>query len=91
MYAGEGNEDAVIGILGPEVLREHVGKTPVRLGGKSAARQQALRLKDELARAIDSEDYERAAELRDEIRRVEAESATVRDEGRQPPDPKLEG
>ncbi|MCK5407927.1 MAG: UvrB/UvrC motif-containing protein [Candidatus Krumholzibacteria bacterium] len=54
---------------------QHVGKTPVRLGGKSAARQRALQLKEELARAIDSEAYERAAELRDEIRRVEAETA----------------
>jgi protein arginine kinase activator len=54
---------------------QHVGKTPVRLGGKSAARQRALQLKEELARAIDGEAYERAAELRDEIRRVEAEAA----------------
>jgi protein arginine kinase activator len=51
---------------------QHTGKTPVRLGGKSASRQKALQLKEELARAIDRENYERAAELRDEIRRLDS-------------------
>lgn len=51
---------------------QHVGKTPVRLGGRGAARQRALQLKEELSRAVENEAYERAAELRDEIRRLES-------------------
>ena len=50
---------------------QHAGKTPVRLGVRSASRQKILRLKEELGRAIESEDYERAAELRDEIRNLD--------------------
>jgi protein arginine kinase activator len=52
---------------------QHTGKTPVRLGGKSASRQKVLQLKEELARAVEMENYERAAELRDEVRRVESD------------------
>jgi protein arginine kinase activator len=57
---------------------QHAGKTPVRLGSKTASRQKILRLKEELGRAIESEDYERAAELRDKIRGLD-------DAGKAPP------
>lgn len=50
---------------------QHTGKTPVKLSVKSLSRQRVLQLKEELARAVENEDYEHAAELRDEIRRQE--------------------
>jgi protein arginine kinase activator len=52
----------------------HLGKVPTRRGGTSvpAKRQMDLtRLRKELARAIETEDYERAAKLRDQIRQAE--------------------
>jgi protein arginine kinase activator len=52
----------------------HVGKVPTRRGGTSvpAKRQMDLaRLRKELARAVETEDYERAAKLRDQIRQAE--------------------
>lgn len=62
---------------------QHTGKTPVKLDGQSLSRQRVLQLKEELTRAIENEDYERAAELRDEIRRLEnaAEDGSVGKEG----------
>lgn len=50
---------------------QHAGKTPVKLSARSLSRQHVLQLKEELTRAVEREDYERAAELRDEIRRLE--------------------
>ena len=55
----------------------HVGKTPLRKsnGGDTpaAAKQQVdvTRLRRELVKAVESEDYERAAKLRDEIKLAE--------------------
>lgn len=52
----------------------HVGKVPTRRGGTGvpAKRQVDLaRLRKELARAVEAEDYERAAKLRDQIREAE--------------------
>jgi protein arginine kinase activator len=56
----------------------HVGKVPVRRGGSAGGgaaklRRQAdlTRLRKELAKAVESEDYERAARLRDQIREAE--------------------
>ncbi len=45
----------------------HAGKTPARAAG-AKTRQEVLDLEAELERAIEAEDYERAAELRDSIR-----------------------
>ena len=56
---------------------QHAGKTPVRLGKKSVSRQKVLRLKEELSKAIESEDYELAAQLRDEIRRLDDTGAAT--------------
>jgi protein arginine kinase activator len=53
----------------------HGGKTPVRLSERGSWGPSIIQLRDELARAIEGEDYERAAELRDEIRRLESEAA----------------
>lgn len=56
----------------------HVGKSPIRgASGAPAAAKPArktvdvARLRKELARAVELEDYERAAQLRDQIRQAE--------------------
>jgi protein arginine kinase activator len=51
---------------------EHKGKRPKR----NASRRQSelLRLRREMQEAIDREEYERASELRDEIRKIEMEA-----------------
>jgi Uncharacterized protein with conserved CXXC pairs len=51
----------------------HIGKVPKRTGGKFRVRKEINDLKTELQQSISREDYERAAYLRDEIRRLEAE------------------
>jgi protein arginine kinase activator len=54
----------------------HLGKVPTRRGGTTVPvkRQVDLnRLKKELARAVEAEDYERAAKLRDQIREAETQ------------------
>ena len=53
---------------------QHVGKSP-RRGNKTTDQQTDLiRLRREMKDAVEQEDYERARDLRDEIRRVEQES-----------------
>lgn len=57
-----------------EGATHHSGKTPVRRGGSAAPMKRAAdldRLRRELKKAIDVEDYERAAKLRDQIRQAE--------------------
>lgn len=52
----------------------HVGKVPARRGGSGVPikRQVDLaKLRKELARAVEGEDYERAAKLRDQIKQAE--------------------
>jgi protein arginine kinase activator len=51
----------------------HRGKVPVRDGEGAARSRQIQRLHDELQRAVEREDFEHAASIRDEIRRLEAE------------------
>jgi len=58
-----------------EGATHHLGKVPTRRGGTSVPAKRQLdvtRLKKELHRAIEAEDYERAAKLRDQIRQAEA-------------------
>ena len=50
---------------------EHAGKTPKRCPGGSERRTQLIRLRREMKDAVANEQYERASELRDEIRRME--------------------
>ena len=50
---------------------EHIGKIPSRCGGEVIKRKELNELKDKLQKAILSEEYERAAELRDLIRKME--------------------
>ena len=59
-----------------EGATHHVGKVPVRRAGGaivSRKRGNLAKLRKELAGAIEKEDYERAASLRDQIRTAEAE------------------
>jgi protein arginine kinase activator len=60
-----------------ENATHHLGKVPTRRGGTGvpAKRQMDLtRLRKDLSRAIEAEDYERAAKLRDQIRQAEGAS-----------------
>lgn len=51
---------------------EHVGKVPATAGPQVQRQTGLLRLRRELDIAIEREDYERAAELRDQVRTLEA-------------------
>lgn len=50
---------------------EHHGKVPARGGRQLIQQQNLISLKAHMKQAIDQEDFERAAEIRDEIRRLE--------------------
>jgi protein arginine kinase activator len=50
----------------------HVGKTPAARQQSRDTQQQLKSLQDQLTKAIDSEDFEKAAELRDELKRLQA-------------------
>ncbi len=50
---------------------QHVGKVPKRCAGSAAERTQLIRLRREMKEAVAVEDYERASQLRDEIRGIE--------------------
>ena len=54
-----------------EGATQHVGKIPRRAGVDQQKQNTILRLRSELKQAIKSEQYERAAELRDDIKREE--------------------
>lgn len=51
----------------------HTGKVPRRTGGKVRLRKEMDQLKLQLQRAINGEEYEKAAQIRDEIRRLQNE------------------
>lgn len=50
---------------------EHTGKVPARLSGVANQTKELDSLKASLAKAIQNEEYEKAAELRDKIRELE--------------------
>ena len=52
------------------------GRIPKRFGEKRSREEQITSLKEELKKAIDTQEFERAAELRDQIKSLEAESGT---------------
>jgi protein arginine kinase activator len=57
-----------------EGATHHLGKVPARRGGSGVPAKRALdvvKLRKELARAVEAEDYERAAKLRDQIKQAE--------------------
>jgi len=51
---------------------QHIGKVPERAGADEARQQRLMQLRRELDRAVAAEQYERAARLRDQVRRAEA-------------------
>jgi protein arginine kinase activator len=53
----------------------HAGRVPASYEGESATKNELRRLRTELKRAVQSEEYERAAEIRDLIRATEAAAA----------------
>jgi protein arginine kinase activator len=50
---------------------QHVGKTPRRAGEAQEKQMTILRLRSQLKQAITAEQYERAAQLRDEIKQLD--------------------
>ena len=56
---------------------QHVGRVPSRMGASMVREKELIELRRELQSAVQSEEYERAAEIRDRIRYLEGE-----DEGR---------
>jgi protein arginine kinase activator len=52
---------------------QHAGKKAVRISERAALRERVAALREDLSLAIRSEDYERAATLRDEIRALETQ------------------
>jgi len=52
---------------------QHRGKVPSRVTDRVSHQKELMQLKEELRVAVEREEYERAAELRDRIRRLEAE------------------
>lgn len=56
-----------------EGASHHIGKVPRRLGAPRSAKTDLVRLKRRLAKAVDEEKYEEAAELRDKIRVLDDE------------------
>ena len=57
-----------------EQATHHVGKVPTRRGGTGVPAKRTVdvsKLRRDLAKAVEAEDYERAAKLRDQIRQAE--------------------
>jgi protein arginine kinase activator len=57
-----------------EGATHHIGKVPARRGGTGVPMKRTAdlaKLRKELARAVESEDYERAAKVRDQIKAAE--------------------
>jgi protein arginine kinase activator len=50
---------------------ENIGKVPLRAGKGLLEKKKLQLLKDELQRVIELEEYERAAEIRDELREIQ--------------------
>ena len=50
---------------------QHIGKIPKKYGKDIAEKRKILKLKEELQNAINSEEYEKAAEIRDAIRKIQ--------------------
>ncbi|MCL2488874.1 MAG: UvrB/UvrC motif-containing protein [Oscillospiraceae bacterium] len=61
----------------------HVGKTPRGAGQEARRTMRIGQLKEQLARSIASQEYERCAELRDQIKSLEAEENAQGDNNRE--------
>lgn len=63
-------------IINPMIKRvqrdiEHVGKLPMKNGKELIEKKKLLKLKEELQQAILVEEYEKAAQIRDEIKKIQ--------------------
>jgi protein arginine kinase activator len=58
------------------VKTQHLGKFPASRGNEADAVKRITLLQEELERAVRDECYERAAEIRDEIKRIEGKQET---------------
>lgn len=65
--------------------RKHQGKIPLRRGGTVRARREIELLRSELESAVQSEEYEKAAEIRDRIRELEGGLSDPSDAGQSDP------
>lgn len=52
----------------------HTGKIPKRAGGDYKVQKDIEQLKNQLKQAVENEEYEKAADLRDKIRKMESNS-----------------
>lgn len=74
-----GDYDVFEKALGPMIERahegatQHVGKTPRRHAAGSDRQRELMRLRRELNVAVQREEYERAAKLRDRLQELESE------------------
>ncbi|SHH44407.1 UvrB/UvrC motif-containing protein [Tepidibacter thalassicus] len=50
---------------------EHIGKVPKKIGGSLRIKNEIKRLKNELNKAVEREEFEKAAQIRDKIRELE--------------------
>ena len=66
---GEHLEPLILSIHGET---QHIGKTPARVGKVDDNRTLLIRLRREMEEAIAKEEYEKASELRDQIREIDA-------------------
>lgn len=55
---------------------EHTGRRPQKLQGGTDRQTDLIRLRREMADAVRREEYEKASQLRDEIRRIEGKGAS---------------
>ena len=62
----------------------HKGKSPARDGAGVSRSRQMQRLYDELQRAVEREEFERAAELHAEIKQIEREDRSIPTETEKP-------
>jgi protein arginine kinase activator len=53
---------------------EHMGKIPKKLGKSIIQKNKLLKLKEDLQKSISTEEYEKAAEIRDKIKEIEKEN-----------------
>ena len=51
---------------------QHQGKSPRQVGPKALIRRELMDLKEELVRAVEKEEFEEAAKLRDQIKELES-------------------
>ena len=60
---------------------QHVGKRPKNLPSNVLSRTELIRLRREMKEAVEMEEYERASSLRDEIRAIEGELESDKQDG----------